>query len=391
MRRISTLCLAFALFLGACTPQSTPQSATAYPSTGNPAQVQPTSEPALAATSYPLEETLTQAQPITVIDALGREVTLPELPQRIVITGKALIMIVDAMYMFPEAPQRIAALGNAGQGSSNFISLIDPDYAAKATLQQDAGAEQIAATQPDLVIMKSYLAETVGKPIEALNIPIVYVDFETPEQYSRDLAILGKLFQNEDRAQQVIAYYQGQVAEIQTSLEGVSNKPSVLMLYYTDKDGAVAFNVPPIPWMQTQIVQLAGGEPVWESANPGNGWTKVTLEQIAAWDADYIFIISYFSNPSDVVAGLKSDPQWQAIRATKEGRLYAFPGDLYSWDQPDARWSLGLSWLATRLHPEQFAEVDIVKQAIDFYQFLYGLDEQFFEQNIRPTFKGDLP
>ena len=345
MRRLSALCLAFALFLGACTPQSTPQAATSYPSMGNPAQMQPTSDPALAATSYPLVETLTQAQPITVIDSLSREVTLPEPPQRIVITGKALIMIVDALYMFPEAPQRIAALGNAGQGSSNFISLIDPDYAAKATLQQDAGAEQIAASQPDLVIMKSYLAETIGKPIEALNIPIVYVDFETPEQYSRDLAILGKLFQNEDRAQQVIAYYQDQVAEIQTSLEGVRNKPSVLMLYYTDKDGAVAFNVPPMPWMQTQIVQLAGGEPVWESANPGNGWTKVTLEQIAAWDADYIFIISYFQNPSEVVAELKSDPQWQAIRATEEGHLYAFPGDLYSWDQPDARWSLG-SFLA---------------------------------------------
>jgi iron complex transport system substrate-binding protein len=241
------------------------------------------------------------------------------------------------------------------------------------------------------VILKSYLAETLGKSLEAINIPVMYVDFETPEQYERDLAILGKVFQNETRAQQIAAYYQNKVDEIQTALQGVNDKPRVLMLYYTDKDGAVAFNVPPMAWMQTQIVQLAGGEPIWSSANPANGWTKVTLEQIAAWDADQIFIISYFKNPSEVVAGLKTDLQWRALRAVQQGHLYAFPGDLYSWDQPDARWILGLSWLATRLHPDRFTQLDIVQEAKQFYQTLYGLDAQFFEKNIRPTFKGDLP
>jgi iron complex transport system substrate-binding protein len=112
---------------------------------------------------------------ITLTDALGRKVSLPNPPKRIVITGKALFMVVDAVYIFPEAPARIAALGNAAQGTSNFISLIDSSYAAKATLQLDAGAEQIAAAQPDLVILKSYLAETLGKSLEALNIPVVYV------------------------------------------------------------------------------------------------------------------------------------------------------------------------------------------------------------------------
>jgi len=344
-----------------------------------------------SAPSEPSMPTDTNSPSIILTDALGREVTLPNPPTRIVITGKALIMVVDAVYMFPEAPARIAALGNAGQGTSNFISLIDPSYAAKATLQQDAGAEQIAAAQPDLVILKSYLAATLGRSLEALGIPVVYVDFETPEQFDRDLAILGQVFQNEARAQQVAAYYQNKVAEIQTTLNGSNDKPRVLMLYYTNKDGAVAFNVPPMAWMQTQIVQLAGGEPVWSSANPANSWTKVTLEQIAAWDADQIFIISYNKNPSEVVAGLKTDPQWQALRATRQSHLDAFPGDLYSWDQPDARWILGLCWLATRLHPDRFTQLDIVQEAQHFYQTLYGLDTQFFEKNIRPTFKGDLP
>ena len=40
---------------------------------------------------------------VTVVDALGREVTLPALPQRIVLIGCALFMIADAIYIFSEA------------------------------------------------------------------------------------------------------------------------------------------------------------------------------------------------------------------------------------------------------------------------------------------------
>ncbi len=382
MKHLLPIFLIGMILLSACSaaPVVQPTSALADQETLTPSQA------AYPATSAPAIQT-----PLTVVDALGREVSLSAPPSRIVITGKGLILILDAAYMFPEASARIAALGKATQGTGNFTSLIDPSFATKTILETDAGAEQIAATQPDLVILKSYLAETVGKPIEALNIPVIYVDFETPEQYTRDLAILGRIFQNETRAQELADFYLSKVSQIQTALKDVTTKPRVLMLYYNDKDGAVAFNVPPMAWIQTQMVELAGGEPVWGSANPGNGWTVVTLEQIAAWDADQIFLISYLKDSAEITASLKSDPQWQALRAVKDGHLYGFPADLYSWDQSDSRWILGLSWLAARLHPESFPQFDIIQEAKLFYSQLYGLDEMFFETKIQPTFRGDLP
>lgn len=331
------------------------------------------------------------APAIKVTDALGREVAFSTPPQRIVITGKALIMVVDAVYIFPDASQRIAALGNAGQGTANFIALLDASYAAKATLQQDAGVEAIAAVKPDLVILKSSLAETTGKALDAVKIPVVYVDFETPDQYARDMAVLGKVFQNSELAQKVITYFNEKANAIQTIARTITKKPKVLLLYYSDKDGAVAFNVPPMAWMQTQIVQMGGGEPVWGSANPANAWAKVTLEQIAAWDADQIYIIAYNKNSSEVVANLKADPKWQALRAVQNKQLYGFAGDLYSWDQPDTRWILGLTWLAKKMNPEKFTQWDVIKETQQFYQTLYGLDAAFFESKIKPTFKGDLP
>jgi iron complex transport system substrate-binding protein len=241
-----------------------------------------------------------------------------------------------------------------------------------------------------LVILKSYLAETIGAPIEALGIPVVYVDFETPEQYARDLSILGTIFGDEARAAEVAAYYQNRMDFIQNTVAG-AEKPRTLLLYYSDKDGNVAFNVPPMNWIQTQLVQMAGGEPVWSNTSLGNGWTQVTLEQVAAWDANHIFIVTYNLNPSDVVAGLQADPNWQALRAVQDGHLYAFASDLYSWDQPDPRWILGLTWLAGKLHPGLFPDLDLAAEARTFYASLYGLDDAFFDANILPTFKGDLP
>lgn len=371
MKRYTLFVLFFTLLIAACAPQPTPA-------------------PAEAPTAAPTVEEMPADDSVIIVDALDREVVLPAVPQRIVITGKALFMLADAAYLFPGAAEKIVGLGDAGQGASNFIRLIDPNYAAKAILERDAGAEAVATLNPDLVILKSYLAESVGAPIEALGIPVVYIDFETPEQYARDLAILGKIFGDEARAAEVAAFYKNKVDEIDAAVQDAP-KPRVLVLYYNDKDGNVAFNVPPMSWMQTQMVQMAGGEPVWADANPAKGWTQVTLEQVAAWDADQIFVISYFKPAAEVVDGLKADPNWSAIRAVKENQLHAFASDLYSWDQPDPRWILGLTWMAGKLHPDLFPNLDMTAEVQNFYKTLYGLDETFVTEKIVPAFQGDLP
>jgi iron complex transport system substrate-binding protein len=143
--------------------------------------------------------------------------------------------------------------------------------------------------------------------------------------------------------------------------------------------------------MQTILVETAGGVPVWQDIELGKSWNKVGLEQIAAWDADQIYLVAYNRNSSEIVAALKSDPQWRALRAVKNGELYAFPADFYSWDQPDVRWILGLTWLATKVQPELFAEVDVLQEARAFFQEMYGLDQAAFEKWIQPRLKGDLP
>jgi iron complex transport system substrate-binding protein len=330
---------------------------------------------------------------VEVTDALGRTVDFAAPPARIAIAGKALFMVADAVYLFPEAAERVVALGSTVQNEAGFVPVIDPNYATKTILDGSAGAEEIAAVHPDVVLLKSSNEQTLGRPLEAIGVKVVYVDFETPDQYSRDLTTVGKLLGDMDRANQLIAYFHDQVSSVTSALSGLSQgqKPRVLMLYYSAKNGSVAFNVPPLGYIQTTEVELAGGDPVWKDAQLGTGWTTVSLEQIAAWDPDQIYVIAYNGNVKDVVAGLEADPKWQALRAVKANALYAFPGDYYSWDQPDPRWVLGLRWLALKMHPDRFPGFDMNAQIRAFYGDLYGLDAAAFRKDVQPYLSGDLP
>jgi len=330
--------------------------------------------------------------PFGLVDALGRTVRFEQTPTRIVMTNKAVFMIADAAYLFPEASSRIVALGNTKQGKYSFAADYDPSFATKLALDNTAGPEQIAAANPDAVVLKSSLASGLGKSIESLGIPAVYLDLETPEQYERDLGILGSLFRNEKRALELIALYKEKAGAIIKALSGLDDagKPKVLILYYTDQGGTVSFNVPPFGWIQTTLVAMGGGIPVWIDAKLGQGWTKVSVEQVAAWDPDNVFVIAYTADPLAVIERLKADPQWAALRASSQGGILPFPGDYYSWDQPDARWPLGLAWVAKKLQPELLAGLDLPAEIRSFYRLFYGMNDAAFARLVAPKLPAEL-
>lgn len=376
---IVSLLLVSILLLTACSTTETPT-----------AQIIPvTVTPPEEAETLPPQEGSEQVQ-ITIQDALGRTVTLDKAPERIVLAGKAVIMVTDAVYAFPGAGSRIVGISNTNQGRGDFTSLLDPNYGQKVTLANDVGPEQVAALQPDLVILKSFLAETLGSPLETLGIPVVYLNLETPEQYRSDLDTLGQVFQNEARAQELIDYYDETVTKVASATAGMddSEKPRVLLMYYSEKDGSVAFNVPPKGYIQTFLVETAGGIPVWLDIELGSGWTKVSLEQVAAWDPDQIYVVSYTRNSELVVDELKTDPNWQGLKAVTADQIYPFPADFYSWDQPDMRWALGLQWLAAKIHPELWPDFDPMQASMDFFEKLYGIDTTMFIELISPLMTG---
>lgn len=344
----------------------------------------------LSACTTPPTPTASQSdEPIVVEDALGRTVTFQSAPQRIVIAGKANFMLNDAVYLFPQARERVVGLTRAKQ-NQGFLDLIEPNAEEKLLFTVESSAEEIAAAQPDLVILKSFMEKQIGSTLESLDFPVVYLDLETPAQYRRDIAVLGRIFQDEARAEEVIGFYDERLARIRTRLsENEVTQPDALVLQHDSRGEDVAFKVPPPSWIQTWMLEFAGAAPVWTSEAAG-GWTIVNLEQIAAWNPAHVFVIDYFANVEETVQAVSSAPLWQPLTATQEGNVHAVPKDYYSWDQPDTRWILGVTWMAKQLHPEVFADIEMTDEVREFYGTLYGLDADTINSTVLPLTQGDL-
>lgn len=313
-----------------------------------------------------------------------------EFPHRIVQVGSSAFMIENALYMFSEAADRLVAMSDGDQGSGFFAADIDGNIAGKTILPRNANTEAILAEKPDTVIMKDFLKGRMGEPLERIGIPTVYLNLETPEAWMSDLETIGSLFGNPDRALELQLFFDERMSKVDDTLGGLSEeeKPRVLLLYWSVRDGSTTVNIPPLSWMQTRIVEMAGGIPVWKNADLGERWTQTGIEQIAAWDPDVIIVAAYHIDASEALDAIRSNPTWSALRAVLDGNIHGFPGDYHSWDQPDGRWILGLQWLASSLHSDRFPELDMKVETESFYRDFYQLDSDDFERLVAPRLTG---
>lgn len=312
----------------------------------------------------------------------------PFAQNRLVLGGKAVIMVADAVYLFPEAGKRVIAVAGADQGLGSFLSAIDGDFAKKPVIDRTAGVEVYAFLKPDAVIMKSSMKKSMGPSLDALGIKQLYLNLETPDDYFADIAALGKFLGAAARADELVAFYKKSLSEVASAV-GQAARPRVLLVQASSPTEGV-WEVPPDAWMQTRLVEMAGGSPVWAGANPGSGWAKLNAEQIAAWNPDAVFVVDYRTDARKAASSFAADPRLSRVEAVKGSAVYGFAQDFYSWDQPDTRWILGLEWMARKLHPSRFVGLPLSAVARQFFATLYGMDSAAFDATIKPRLAGDF-
>ena len=331
---------------------------------------------ALGSLAAPAASAASAAAPYTVTDTLGRTLALTRIPERIVLAGRATLLLVDAVYLFPGAASRVVGVGATDQGLGDVFPILDPGAGGKNRFPNTVGAEQVAAARPDLVILKSYMKEKLGDPLESIGIPVLYLDLETPDAFYADMRTLGALFQQPDRAAYILDWYRSRVEAVTRAVAGAA-RPSALIVQYSAKDGGTSFTVPPSGWIQTIITGIAGGEVAWKDAGPGDGWKKIGIEQISAWNPRYVFVVSYQARAGSVADQLVK-------QGLLKGAVTGFPSDYCSWDQADSRWVLGLEWLAVTMHPDRFPDLDLRGEVLRFYGELYGLDAAVAQRDVLP-------
>ncbi len=319
-----------------------------------------------------------------VQDALERTIEFPEYPERIVIVGKQTPMLANFFYMFPLKENRLLAIENRSQSPDKFLKMIDNGYESKLILEKGAGVEQIAPLNPDLVILKTSMKEEIGTGLEEVGIPVIYVSFEDIENIYNDIRVIGKVLDEEKRAEEIILAYQNITSEINDQIKIDSNVKNVLLLQSKNIDQEYSFQVPSSSWLQTKMIEKLQSNPVWVSAALSGGWTGVNFEQILNWNPDDIFVINYRGQSIEITKGLKNNELWKSLLLENNANLAPFPYDYLSWDQPDPRWILGYVWMAFELYPDQISRDYVLETVKIFYTFFFSIKEDYIESEIIP-------
>ena len=100
-------------------------------------------------------------------------------------------------------------------------------------------------------------------------------------------------------------------------------------------------------------------------------WPTAGVEQIFAWDPEYIFI----TNSESAVYGVEDllqDPAWQEVKAVKNKNVYMMPAEQDSWEFPGVVSTLGIDYMMHVMHPKLLDEQTLEDHVDAFYELSYG-------------------
>lgn len=272
--------------------------------------------------------------PRTVVDALGRQVTIEHKPQRIVA-------------IFASNVEMLAAIGagDAIVGVEEWTRF-PPEIAARAKVGGRLGfsVEAIARLQADLVVMTpARQAATLVDPLQRIGIPALVLNHRDLEAVLANIRLLGQATGHESGAEQLIDRMQQRLDAVQARLAGQPPVPVYLETGSNDRGSYLTLRGHSYT---SDILRMAGGSNVFVDSR---------LSQIGG---EAVF----HANPSRIVvagtpqqaAALVQRPGWSSIPAVAAGRVDHLPSALLLI--PGPRVVEGVEQLAARLHPALFPE-----------------------------------
>lgn len=314
----------------------------------------------------------------TVVDDTGVEVEIPEKLDRIVISS---ILPLPSVYCFFRGsseglvgihPSSMAAAENS------YLTTVYPEITELDTSFVENGEiniEQLMKLEPDVVFYSATntdereMYDNAG--IKAIGFSTTLSDYNCIETFANWVDLLGQIFGDSDRAQEVIEYGRSVEAQVleKTATLSDEEKPKVLVLFNYG-DGTITTSGS--NFFGEYWIEAAGGINV---AAELNGQPEINMEQIYAWNPDMIFITNFSSVlPEDLYNNTIEGDDWSNVKAVQDGQVYKFPLGMYRWFPPSSDTPLALMWLAKTIQPELFADIDIDQEIKDYYVKYYNVE-----------------
>ena len=321
---------------------------------------QPAEENSSSQSSSEQTASLETTYPVTITDALGHEVTIEEEPERLV-SG---YYITTSYLAALDLDEKLVGI-EAKADTRELYKLAAPELPSLPNVGslKQFNLETCVSTEPDLVILSAKVPDAVAK-LEELGIPVIAVNPESEKEFKETISMIGTACNVQERANELTESYDKAIADLAAKLEGV--EPARVYL-----GGNSAFLSTAGPAMfQDLLIRGAGAENV-ASEITDTYWATVSYEQLLAWNPDAIILAPQAEYTVDDVL---NDPALADLDAVKNGKVYAMPNVIESWDSPIPSSYLGSIWMASVLYPDAVSTEDYTKACVDFYQQFYGFD-----------------
>ncbi len=334
-RRVLFLVMALAVAL-AVIAGCAPATATVAPTQAAVAAPEATTAPTEAVVVAPE----TSAFPLTIVDDLGREVTLDAPAERVVSLAPSNTEVlfgvgagdqVVGVTEYCNYPPETESIDKIGGFSAKSISV-----------------ETIVALEPDVVFSAGPIHQTVIDALQTLGIKVVALDPVTFDDVYASMELVGLLTGHEEEAAALVAAMSERVDAVAAKVAQVPEEDR-LTVYWEIYDEPLMTAGPST--FVGQMVEIAGGKSIFGDIT--ESYPEVSAEEIVSRNPDVI--MSMDSHGEKIQPEFLSErPGWSEVTAVKEGRVYVFPDDWVSRASP--RLADGLEAVAAALYPEQFAD-----------------------------------
>lgn len=313
-------------------------------------------------------ETLDSAEPagtileetddtLTIVDQAGREVVVKKEPESIALCYRVVIRFLLSL----EQGDKITGIGK----HEDFLDELQPSLKEAADVGQGvADIEALAELAPDLFFHKASDTETL-EAVEALGIPAVGIDVETPESMLVAIDLMGKVCGAEKKAQQLIDYYNQKLIDSEELTADIKDRKTAIIM------GTSIGKVADSTMLQGEMIKRAGGINCAEDLQATELWSTAGTEQIFAWDPDYIFITGSESAVY-TAEDLYNDPAWSELKAIRNKHVYVMPAEMDSWEFPGVVSTLGIDYMMHIMYPELLTDSQLEEKVDAFYQLSYG-------------------
>lgn len=316
----------------------------------------------------------------TFTDQLNRTVTVPEKVERIVVLQH---QTLDILVQLGAADRIVGVVGKW----QSLIPGLDK-YAPQLTDLPMPGelssvnVEEVLRLDPDVVFVTNYAPPEMIDQISRAGLPVIAISLskgegvEAPKlnptfedddyAYSEGLKIgvqlIGDIVGERERADRLLDYAFSRRKLVEERVTSIPDDERI-RLYMANPD----MNTYGTGKYTGVIMKRSGGINV---ASDVKGATKVSMEQVLAWNPQVIFVQDRYAPVADEI---RQGAAWKNVDAVKNDRIYITPEYVKPWGYPlPEALALGELWMAKKLYPERFADVDMQEEVNAYYDQFYG-------------------